>query len=101
MDDLTGDELWKYATVKNNGRPPRIIDARSGGEVRLGEPFEFDDAAIGVQTLTRLGDAIIRADSLGLYGVFVDEQGHERNVPMPLSYNHPNFPGELVLFVPT
>lgn len=101
MVDMTDDKLWQWATHKNGGQPPRIIDARSGKQLRIGEPFTFDDREMGTQTLARFEGAIIRVDSIGLYGIFIDEHENEKSIPMPLSYNHPAFPNEWILFVPT
>ena len=93
---MTGEEFWSYVSAKQG--TPRIIDCCSGEEVRRGEPFDFHD--LGLQTLVRFEEVIVRPDGIGIYGVFVNAVGDETRVPCPFAYNHPKLPG-LTLFVPT
>lgn len=91
--------------VRKCGYEPRVINAfdgaevKVGGRVRLPAPPGATDGAL----FLRFEDgapAIARADGIGVWGIF-KEAGEEKRVPLPFSFDHPRYPGELILFVPT
>lgn len=95
--NMTADEL-QAKLGKKFGKRPRIINAFDNKEVKVGDVFTLPPH--GAAALIRLDKVVVHGEEIGIHGI-VSTGGREKRVPMPYRWDHPGFPNELVLFIPT